>query len=104
MRETPDYLDAILRRVAVGDREAFADFFDATYQTVDSWITGPLLIDHHDAVLIAAYLRVWIAAPSFPLGSLDLLQWLANVTAPALSRPAAGTPFTPQTDPRPEAA
>lgn len=90
MADTQHYLASLLTRIAAGDQHAFAIFFDHTYQTVFSWIDPAVAPDARDELVIAAYLQVWVAAPSFPESGCTVTQWLAATTAPALTaRPSA---------------
>lgn len=85
MSDPHQHLAHLLIRIAAGDRQAFADFFDATYPIVASWADRADTSDFGDELVIAAYLRVWTHAPSFPRSSQSVTEWLAATTAPALS-------------------
>lgn len=95
MPDSLEDLERLLTLIAHGDKQAMADFFDATYLTVESWLSPSVAANIRDRILLDAFLLVWAEAPRYPASSSDVWSWLVTVTAPALAK---------RESPEPEAA
>lgn len=75
----PD-LDALLRRVAHRDREAFADFYDATRSRVFGVVLRVLRDrGYSEETTQDIYLQVWRTAESYDPASGSALAWLLTL-------------------------
>ena len=73
-------LDALLRRVARQDADAFADFYDATRSRVFGLITRVLRDrGYSEETTQEVYLQVWRTADSFDPASGSALAWLMTL-------------------------
>jgi RNA polymerase sigma-70 factor, ECF subfamily len=73
-------LDGLLRRVAHHDREAFADFYDATRSRVYGMVLRVLRDrGYSEETTQEVYLQVWRTAESYDPASGSALAWLLTL-------------------------
>jgi RNA polymerase sigma-70 factor, ECF subfamily len=93
---SPDSLDLLIGRIADGDIEALATFYDRTASTVYAY-AGCLATEEAmvDALAVDAYIRLWRTSPRFCPIREDVSTWIARVTADCAAdrrrQPAAPT-------------
>ena len=73
-------LDAVLRRVAAGDADAFAEFFDATRARVFGLVTRVLLDSgYSEETTQDVYVQVWRNAASYDPKQGSAISWLITL-------------------------
>ncbi|MDQ3382868.1 MAG: ECF RNA polymerase sigma factor SigK [Actinomycetota bacterium] len=77
---TPELLGGLLQRVAAGDQEAFATFYDAVSARVHGLVLR-ILRDpaQSEEVTQEVFVQVWREAPSFDPARGSALSWLLTV-------------------------
>jgi RNA polymerase sigma-70 factor (ECF subfamily) len=81
LKAATPHLSRLLQRVAGGDRDAFADFYDATVSVVFGMALA-VVKDHHRAEDLThdVYMAAWAAAPlCSPL--VTPMAWLTSLMA-----------------------
>lgn len=80
MQVTVDELDDLMKRVAAGDRDAFAKLYAATSAKLYGIVLRILKRrDLTDEVVQEAYVRIWTRAASFDPAKASPITWMAVI-------------------------